>query len=113
MTYKSCRIESVWKKCVGSAICNGEYLIKIMAKSEDSMMSSEREIQILHHKLKSELLMLINNKKERLYLAYGMANIDIYKRNEKYEIEWSPNDGQDDIFVIEKNDFEKNFVDVC
>ena len=66
----------------------------------------------LRSKPYEELKELASGKRERVYAAYGMADIDIFKseKENKYCIEWSPNEASYNYYYFEKKDFEKDFV---
>lgn len=59
-----------------------------------------------------ELKELASGKKERVYAAYEMEDIDIFKsvKENKYCIDWSPSEASYNYYYFEKEDFERDFI---
>ena len=109
--YKNCRIFGVYKRIRANVVLN-EYLVEIVIDKENSCFSDYINIKLLKSNLYDELKELISGKRERVYAAHGMADIDIFKsdRENKYCIEWSPNEASYNYFYFEKENFENDFV---
>lgn len=110
--YKDCRILGVYKRIrVNTKILN-EFLIEIAIDKKDTCFSDYINIKLSKGNLYEELKDLASGKRERVYAAYGMADIDIFKseKENKYCIEWSPNEASYNYYYFEKEDFEKDFI---
>jgi len=101
---KDCKILGVYKRIRPNTKLLNEYLVEIMINKEGSCFSDYINIKLDKENLYNELKELISNKKERVYAAHGMADIDIFnsKRENKYCIEWSPNEASITIFTLKK-----------
>jgi hypothetical protein len=110
--YKDCRILGVYKRIRANVKLLNEFLIEIAINKEDSCFSDYINIKLGKSNLYEELHELMSGKRERVYAAYGMADIDIFKseRENKYCIEWSPNEASYNYYYFEKEDFEKDFI---
>lgn len=60
-----------------------------------------------------ELKELVSGKRKRVYAAHGMTDIDFFKfgKENKYCIEWSPNEASYHYFCFVEKDFIDNFVE--
>ena len=110
--YKDCRILGVYKRIRANVKLLNEFLIEIAINKEDSCFSDYINIKLGKSNLYEELKELASGKRERVYAAYGRADIDIFKseRENKYCIEWSPNEASYNYYYFEKEDFEKDFI---
>jgi hypothetical protein len=109
--FKNCRIMAVYEKKMRNIKDTGTYLIEIEIEQEGSCFSRYLDIKIDKHNLYKELQTLVKGEVQRLYLAHGMADIDIYKRGDKYCIDWSPSDSNYNEMYFEEENFIFNFVD--
>lgn len=110
--YKDCRILSVYKQIRANVKLSNEFLIEIAIDKQNSCFSDYISIKLSKSNLYKELHELMLGKRERVYAAYGMADIDIFKseKKNKYCIEWSPSEASYNYYYFEKTNFEKDFI---
>ncbi len=110
--FENCRIMGTYEKKLSNIKESGSYLIKVAIDKEDSYFSDYIDIKIDKRNLYDDLKKLINEEIDRLYLAYGMTDVDIYKspRNNKYCIEWSPSEMSYNYMYFEEENFMLDFV---
>lgn len=102
----------VYKRIRANIKILNEFLIEIAINKKDTYFSDYINIKFSKSNLYEELKELASGKRERVYAAYGMADIDIFKseKENKYCIEWSPNEASYNYYYFEKENFEKDFI---
>lgn len=110
--YKDCRILGVYRRIRANTKILNEFLIEIAIDKKDTCFSDYINIKLSKGNLYEELKELAFGKRERVYAAYGMTDIDIFKseKENKYCIEWSPNEACYNYYYFKKEDFEKDFI---
>lgn len=110
--YKDCSILGVYKRIRANEKLLNEFLVEIVINKEDSYFSDYINIKLSKSNLYEDLRELMSGERKRVYAAYGMADIDIFKCEieNKYCIEWSPNETSYNYYYFEKEDFEKDFI---
>ena len=96
-TFKNCQILSVYKRLPD---IYKDYEIHI---GTDGMKVFT--VKITCHNLKEELLKVLNGDTERIYLAHGMSDVDVYKKGKDFCIEWSPIETVYQDFIFTKSKF--------
>lgn len=109
--HKNCKIHGVYKR-IGNIILN-EYLLEIAINKEDSCFPEYFNIKLNKDNLYDELKELVSGKRKRVYAAHGMTDIDFFKsgKENKYCIEWSPNEASYHYFYFDMKDFINEFVE--
>lgn len=110
--HKNCEIINVYRKIMANIKGLTDYLVEIRVKKEDSVFGDYINLKIDKNNIYKELMELIDGKRERVYATHAMADIDIFKskRENKYCIEWSPNEASYHYFYFEEGNFINNFV---
>lgn len=110
--YKDCRILCVYRRIRANKKILKEFLVEIAINKKDTCFPDYINIKLSKSNLYEELKELKSGKRERVYAAYGMADIDIFKseKENKYCIEWSPIESSYNYYYFEKEDFEKDFI---
>lgn len=107
--YKDIEYSMVFKR-QGYSI--GHYLVMLQIPTEDRIFKKNYNIDIEDADFAKELKNLIDGKTKRIYLAYGMQDIDIFKTNETYAITHSPHEGSNIQLVLKKGELEKLYQDL-
>lgn len=110
--YKDCRILGVYRRIRANTKILNEFLVEIAINKTDTCFSNYINIKLSKGSLYEELKELSSGKRERVYAAYGMADIDIFKseRENRYCIEWSPNEASYNYYYFDNENFEKDFI---
>ena len=103
---------NVYRKIMANVKGLNEYLVEIIVNKEDTCFPDYINLKIDKNNIYQELMELVEGKRERVYATHGMADIDIFKsgRENKYCIEWSPNEASYHYFYFEKENFMNNFI---
>ena len=110
--HKNCEIFNVYRKIMANVKGLNDYLVEIIVNKEDTCFPDYINLKIDKNNIYQELIELVNDKRERVYTTHGMADIDIFKskRENKYCIEWSPNEMSYHYFYFDEENFINNFV---
>jgi PhoPQ-activated pathogenicity-related protein len=100
---KNCEVFGVYQKL--PSLWN-EYTIELIERKKDSVFPEYHTIKIQSSKLYDELVELKEDKRDKCILAYGMADIDVYKRNKVYVIMNSPTEGYYCEYELSTKEFE-------
>lgn len=97
-TFCNCKIQNVvWM----------DGLPKLSFKVIDST-GEVHDIKIQNYNVKEQLKELIEGVRSRIFLAFGMADIDIFRKNhETYIIEWSPYEAVYFSFEVSLDEIQK------
>ncbi|MDF2790646.1 MAG: hypothetical protein K0S80_3747 [Neobacillus sp.] len=87
-----------------------QYLIKLYHKNPKESIPDYEEIIIQSSKFYDELLKLKQGKTDRIYFAYGMADIDFWTSNGDYIITYSPMTCVNIYFKLSQDEYEKLLV---
>ena len=110
--HKDCEVRNVYKRIMANVKGLNDYLVEIAVNKEDSCFPDYINLKIDKSNIYQELIEMVEDKRERVYAAHGMTDIDIFKsrRENKYCIEWSPNEMSYHYFYFEEDNFINNFV---
>lgn len=110
--HKNCEVLNVYRKIMANVKGLNDYLVEILVKNENSVFGDYINIKIDKNNIYKELMEMVEDKRERVYATHGMTDIDIFKskRENKYCIEWSPNEASYHYFYFEEENFINNFV---
>jgi hypothetical protein len=110
--FENCRIMGTYKRKLSNIKDSGTYLLQISIEKEGTYFPDYIDIKIDKHNLYDDLRKVVSGETERLYLAHGMTDIDIYrnKTTNKYCIRWSPNDSSYNYMYFEEENFLLDFV---
>lgn len=110
--HKNCEVLNVFRKIMANVKGLNDYLVEIIVNKEDDFFPDYINLKIDKSNMYQELMEMVEEKRERVYATHGMADIDIFKskRENKYCIEWSPNEMSYHYFYFEEKNFIDNFV---
>lgn len=84
--YKDCRIIGVYRRIRANTKILNEFLVDIAIDKTDACFSDYINIKLSKSNLYKELKELVTGKRDRVYAAYGMADIDIFKSEKRISI---------------------------
>lgn len=109
-SYKKCSILGVYERKMRNIRKTNDAILEISATVEGEVLPETYTIHVNcfdYEKLKE----LQGKKRETLYLAYGMSDIDIRRVRGGYSISYSPCESICYTFYIKKSEFEEKVID--
>lgn len=106
--YKECELNGVYKKVDD---CLNIYMVELSCRlTEDSPVETKYVSFTVKRRLADELKEMMKGKRERVYASLGMTNVDFYVLDIEdglFCIEWSPFDGECDMYFVKKDDMKR------
>ena len=106
--FKKCEIHRIYKRI--DVTFTHEYVIEVRYVKEGKFMGSFHSVPFDKGdtpKLVKELKELKKEKRQRIYLAFGMQDIDIMKNGKDYAIMHSPNEALYYHFFLKTGEIDK------
>lgn len=100
-TFQNVEVSDVLRSAIGKG-----YLISLRYQNKEKRYVN-KEIFFRNSDIVNSLKALKLKSTSRLYLADGLANIDIYEKRDKLHIDYSPVDGVVDSYMLKVGELEK------
>ena len=110
---ENCKVTGIYKRLVKEPAKTSKFIIALKIKQNDDKIKKQY-ITICKTDLGEQLNLLMNKQIGRIYATNDMEDIDIFFDNmkNKYCIECSPVDGKYEQFYFEKENFEKELINM-
>lgn len=107
MSWRNFKNVAIGDVFISAGWAKNQYRLVLETKSELGIGNDYFHIDIQNSDLKAHLERLVKGETLREYFAFGMTDIDVFRKGEVYYIDHSPISGCHDVYELKKGEMER------